>query len=89
MRKTKIVGTIGPASRSEERIEALIKFAGGHDPGPLALPGPDELPQIEPPQSGPTDGPWGGGPQDGAPDSGKPFLPSEPPINQGPWGPKP
>lgn len=73
----------------DKRIEALIKFAGGHDPGPLALPGPNdpegEPPQIDPPQGGP----WGGGPQDGAPDSGKPFLPSEPPINQGPWGPKP
>jgi heat shock protein HtpX len=65
----------------DKRIEALIKFAGGHDPGPLALPDPDEPPQIEPPQSGP----WGGGAQDG----GKPFLPGEPPINQGPWSPKP
>jgi heat shock protein HtpX len=77
----------------DKRIEALIKFAGGHDPGPLALPGPNgpdsEPAQIDPPQSGPTGGPWGSGPQDGAPDSGKPFLPGEPPINQGPWGPKP
>ncbi len=24
----------------EERIQAIIKFAGGHDPGPLALPSP-------------------------------------------------
>jgi heat shock protein HtpX len=69
----------------DKRIEALIKFAGGHDPGPLALPGGDEPPQIDPPQGGPMGGPWGGA----APDSGKPFLPGEPPINQGPWGPKP
>ena len=69
----------------DKRIEALIKFAGGHDPGPLALPGSDEPPQIDPPQGGP----WGGGPPDSTPDSGKPFLPGEPPINQGPWGPKP
>jgi heat shock protein HtpX len=74
----------------DKRIEALIKFAGGHDPGPLALPGRDEPPQIDPPQGGPSGGPWGGGPQDGAADSSKPFLPAEPPIaNQGPWGPKP
>lgn len=72
----------------DKRIEALIKFAGGHDPGPLALPGPND-PEGEPPQGGPTDGPWGGGPPDSVPDSGKPFLPGEPPINQGPWGPKP
>ena len=26
----------------ESRIEAIVKFAGGHDPGPLALPEPDE-----------------------------------------------
>src|SRR6266568_211148 len=26
----------------EKRVEALIKFAGGHDPGPLALPAPQE-----------------------------------------------
>jgi heat shock protein HtpX len=78
----------------DKRIEALIKFAGGHDPGPLALPGPNDDPngepaQIDPPQGGPTGGPWGSGPPDSIPDSRKPFLPSEPPINQGPWGPKP
>src|SRR5476649_434307 len=47
----------------DKRVEALVKFAGGHDPGPLALPGPDEPAQIEPP---PADGPWGGP----APDAG-------------------
>jgi heat shock protein HtpX len=26
----------------DSRIDALIKFAGGHDPGPIALPMPDE-----------------------------------------------
>src|SRR5476651_2558799 len=55
----------------EKRVEALVKFAGGHDPGPLALPGPEEPAQIEPPPAG---GPWGGGK---APDAGTP----------GPWGP--
>src|SRR5882762_1088173 len=28
----------------DKRIEALIKFAGGHDPGPIALPAPGEEP---------------------------------------------
>jgi heat shock protein HtpX len=75
----------------DKRIEALIKFAGGHDPGPIALPGPDEQPQIEPP---PANGPWGGSPQDSSDSGGgKPFLPGQSPIdnhgpNQGPWGPK-
>ncbi|HEY4139848.1 MAG TPA: M48 family metallopeptidase [Pseudolabrys sp.] len=79
----------------DKRIEALIKFAGGHDPGPLALPGADGQPQIEAPQA---NGPWGEAPsgtsQDGSnSSSGKPFLPGQSPIdsqgpNQGPWGPK-
>ena len=49
----------------DKRVEALVKFAGGHDPGPLALPGPEESAQIEPPPAG---GPWGGD----APDAGAP-----------------
>ena len=59
----------------DKRVAALMQFAGGHDPGPLALPGPDEPAQIpsdppagEPPAGGPwgntaqgagTPGPWG------------------------------
>ena len=67
----------------EKRVEALTKFAGGHDPGPLALPGVDEPAQIEN-EAPPAGGPWS------EPASGKPFLPGEAPIaNQGPWGPKP
>jgi len=79
----------------DARVEALVKYAGGHDPGPLALDAPDEHPQIEDHQPGPWDdqeqptaGPWGSEEQQ----DGKPFLPSEPPINlgrdEGPWGPK-
>jgi heat shock protein HtpX len=39
----------------DKRVEALVKFAGGHDPGPLALPEPDEPAQIagDPPAGGP------------------------------------
>jgi heat shock protein HtpX len=56
----------------DKRVEALVKFAGGHDPGPLALAAPAEAAQVtsEPPPGGP----WGGG----APDAGNP----------GPWGQK-
>jgi len=53
----------------ESRIAALIQFAGGHDPGPLALPadesqdgGESSTPQAEP---------------------DKPFLPGEPPVTLG------
>ncbi|HEY1475656.1 MAG TPA: M48 family metallopeptidase [Pseudolabrys sp.] len=65
----------------DKRVEALVKFAGGHDPGPLALPPPGEEEVVnEPPRDGPwapetpqqsPPGPWG--PETGAPG--------------GPWGP--
>src|SRR5712691_1254651 len=81
----------------DSRVAALIKFAGGHDPGPIALPPPGETPE--------PGGPWGpgqnadqaAGPAPGsAPNAGKPFLPEQPPIElggdsrpgnpPGPWG---
>src|SRR6185503_10192379 len=61
----------------ESRITALVQFAGGHDPGPLELPAPDEsapdAPQDQ--QEQPAPGPWTGN----AP-AAKPFLPAEPPV---------
>jgi len=63
----------------EARVNALVKYAGGHYEGPLALPNPEqqdaqagqpESGQLPPPQ---PQGPWG----DGEP-------PSAPPP--GPWG---
>jgi heat shock protein HtpX len=81
----------------DARVEALVKFAGGHDPGPLALDAPQEaqaLPPAEGPWSGepqapqpPAGGPWGAPEQ-----AGKPFLPDRSPLpdgGEGPWGPKP
>jgi heat shock protein HtpX len=80
----------------DARCAALVKFAGGHDPGPLALDAPPPQGQIE------SGGPWGTGQQQDSPPSqgpwgsaagqnGKPFLPDEPPLggDGGPWGPKP
>ena len=82
----------------DARVAALVKFAGGHDPGPLALPEPaaaeaaDEQEGGEQPAPG---GPWGATPETlgGA----KPFLPARPPVelggsgsagnDPGPWGP--
>ena len=81
----------------EQRVAAIIKFAGGHDPGPLALPGPDE-----PTPSATADasaGPWGSAPATtgGGAAMAKPFLPGPAPTGPadgntagdepGPWGP--
>jgi heat shock protein HtpX len=75
----------------EQRVAAIIKFAGGHDPGPLALPdgtGQGETPAIP---AGPWSDPGG---ESHAP---KPFLPPQPgeapggsdagADEPGPWGP--
>jgi heat shock protein HtpX len=58
----------------EARVAAIIKFAGGHDPGPLAL----ETPRQEAPAetAAVAEGPWGEPPQ-------------QPSAGQGPWGPEP
>jgi heat shock protein HtpX len=81
----------------DARVAALVKFAGGHDPGPLALPQPptdgqsaDDQANVD--QSSPTgtqSGPWGspqpsaGGAQQPMPQGAKPFLPLRPPIELG------
>jgi heat shock protein HtpX len=78
----------------ENRVAALVKFAGGHDPGPIALP------EQEAPQSNESDmvnadeadqpapsGPWGSAEQSdtrAAPNQESPATPSQ---SQGPWGP--
>ena len=68
----------------DSRVDALVKFAGGHDPGPLAVPQFDQpeeqLPaqeqtQIPQPASA-NEGPWGPGSA-----GGRPFLPSRPPLD--------
>jgi len=81
----------------ESRIEAIVKFAGGHDPGPLALPAPEPRADEGADRDQPAPaGPWSGS---GEPQPGgdKPFLPQRPPIElggpptgggePGPWGP--
>jgi heat shock protein HtpX len=66
----------------EKRVEALVKFAGGHDPGPLAIEEGNAQEQLAAPEeengpepSAPPPQPWG--PEPGAP----------PPMPPGPWGP--
>jgi len=72
----------------EARVEALVKFAGGHDPGPLALEAPEQQAQIRDQSAAePTDaGPWGGAAQEPTPQSGP--WGQEPGAPTGPWGPK-
>jgi len=75
----------------EARVEALVKFAGGHDPGPLAIAAPAQSDDAgsQTANEPPVGGPWGGG---GRGESDKPFLPPEPPVDLGggggPWGPR-
>jgi heat shock protein HtpX len=78
----------------KSRVQALVKYAGGHDPGPLALPAPvpDALPQPPDDQVPPPlpAGPWGahpaGAPQ--GPPQGTPQQPAPGPWRNpaGPWG---
>ena len=67
----------------EKRIKVLVEVAGGHDPGPLALPAPEEETRTDA-LPGPT-GPWGGAtdqpPQPGAPAGAPSSAPSS-----APWG---
>jgi heat shock protein HtpX len=71
----------------ESRVDAIVKFAGGHDPGPLALAAPERQPQLEHQAEG-TEGPWGDAPRTPSPPSGpwgpEPAPPADP---SGPWGP--
>jgi heat shock protein HtpX len=70
----------------DARVAALVKFAGGHDPGPIALPEPDESLQEGDQRYGQQDGtdrPAPAGPWGGAQESERPFLPARPPIEIG------
>jgi heat shock protein HtpX len=73
----------------DSRVDALVRFAGGHDPGPLAVPQYDQADeQFEPqdeqaPQQPLPDGPFGPSNAGGQNTGGKPFLPNRPPIELG------
>ena len=79
------------------RVQALVQFAGGHDPGPLALPSPtppeDQSPasdgsQIPPPIPSEGPGPWGSPEHPTPPPLGTPpgGRPSPWGNSAGPWG---
>ena len=80
----------------DSRVKALVQFAGGHDPGPLALPSdtsdaPDD--QADPADQPPTDqappplprGPWSDAGQSAGGTPGNPPPPLPGPLS-GPWG---
>jgi heat shock protein HtpX len=82
----------------ENRVAALIKFAGGHDPGPIALPAQARnADDRSGPDQPPSSGPWGSA-ESGADEAAanQPFRPSRPPAQRdgpsapeppsGPWG---
>jgi heat shock protein HtpX len=69
----------------ETRVQALVKFAGGHDPGPLALPSdPAEAPDDQARPSGELPPPLPKGPWNGATPDPDGASPNAPPS--GPWG---
>jgi heat shock protein HtpX len=76
----------------DSRVAALIKFAGGHDPGPLALPPQaDDASDRADTDQPPAGGPWGSAePAPGEPpapaEAENPAGPSSDPPS-GPWGP--
>jgi heat shock protein HtpX len=85
----------------DARIHAIMEFAGGHDPGPLALPEPAEA-QDESEEAQQSNEHLPSPDREGVPRAatgiGKPFLPAQPPIQiggeappaaggPGPWGP--
>jgi heat shock protein HtpX len=71
------------------RVQALVRYAGGRDPGPLALPSDQPVDQRpEPPWSGqtpPPNGPWSD-PSEAKDRPGGPRGPWDNPV--GPWGPR-
>jgi heat shock protein HtpX len=71
----------------DSRVAALVKFAGGHDPGPLALP-PQQESEADDDRSDqpPPRGPWGPAADDSSEaEDASPGPTSDSPA--GPWGP--
>jgi heat shock protein HtpX len=84
----------------EKRVEALVRYAGGHDPGPIALPPPEAEPGEEARGEPEAGGPWGEGEKASLPEQSPvalgeeprraapgPWGANEPPDDGGPWGP--
>jgi heat shock protein HtpX len=70
----------------ENRVAALVKYAGGHDPGPIALP---EAGAAEDEAGGdqPAAGPWEDAENPERPAEAPRASPPAPDQDPGPWGP--
>jgi heat shock protein HtpX len=82
----------------DNRVAALVKYAGGRDPGPIALPEPEssdsnesDMVNGDEADQPPLPGPWGPAEQSDtgtARNEESPATPSQPPSpSSGPWGP--
>ena len=69
----------------DSRVAALVKFAGGHDPGPLALPPQASDADDDQSAAQPPSGPWG--PAVGESSEGEGTSPGSSDSSAGPWGP--
>jgi heat shock protein HtpX len=70
----------------DSRVAALVKFAGGHDSGPLALPPQSSETDDDQSDQSPPRGPWG--PTVDEPSEGQNASPgSSSDSSSGPWGP--
>jgi heat shock protein HtpX len=68
----------------ESRVAALVKFAGGHDPGPIAFPPQPDNAAMEAGNEPATQGPWNSPPEPGQ-ESRQRGQPAGGPDG-GPWG---
>jgi heat shock protein HtpX len=59
----------------DKRVAALVKFAGGHDPGPLEIAAPQDTADDAQQADTPAPGPWSD------------ETPPQPGAPSGPWGP--
>jgi heat shock protein HtpX len=78
----------------DNRVAALVKYAGGHDPGPIALPEPESAESNESdivngdePDRPPPAGPWGPAEPTNDPAAPSEESPATPTQTPGPWGP--
>jgi heat shock protein HtpX len=69
----------------DSRVAALVKFAGGHDPGPIALPPESHDRPDEPAADSTTAGPWGEARDGTAVPRLSPSAASDNPEASGPW----
>jgi heat shock protein HtpX len=71
----------------ESRVQALVKYAGGHDPGPLALPSDARPGDQPPPGDGQVPPPVPSGPwSDPPPDPGGASQGASQSTSPSPWG---